>query len=219
MKNHFFTLIELLVVIAIIAILAAMLLPALSAARERSLSASCQGNLRQLAVGYLSYADEFSYTPPVWSSNRWMNSITPFVENGDVKTENSIFRCPVDRRDGVETSYGINQTYPRDPEKRRREDLLWYGLSFSKIKNPSGFIILADACKYYIGKDVEGRGSTVMVDGEMVVSGGVYSNLALRHQMNFNAVFADGHAEYLAYNSSLNTASWDYNGERDEDFN
>lgn len=218
MQRVFFTLIELLVVIAIIAILAAMLMSSLSAAQQRGWAAGCQNNLRQLAVGYLSYADEFSYTPPVWSSNRWMNSIARFVENGDVKTENSIFRCPVDRRDGVETSYGINQTYPRDPECRRREDLLWYGLSFSKIKNPSGFIILADACKYYIGKDVEGRGSTVMMDGEMVVSGGIYSNLALRHQMNFNAAFADGHTEYLPYNSTLNTAYWDYNNDRDEDF-
>lgn len=82
-SNRRFTLIELLIVIAIIAILAAMLLPALNKARATARVATCKGNMKSMAQGLLLYsgdsADTLPFHPgktgPVWNSLYWMQTL------------------------------------------------------------------------------------------------------------------------------------------------
>jgi len=88
-----FTLIEMLMVIAVIALIAAMLLPALSKAKQSGRRTACASNLRQLSVALSIYTGENEGDfPPIHQTNRWPSQLYRGYENFDV------LLCPADRQ-------------------------------------------------------------------------------------------------------------------------
>jgi prepilin-type N-terminal cleavage/methylation domain-containing protein/prepilin-type processing-associated H-X9-DG protein len=109
-----FTLIELLVVIAIIAILAAMLLPALARAKQKAQMIRCTSNEKQIALGYMMYAqDQGDYLPVAGvsipsgvSPVGWFLDISPYLTRAStnaasLSASNSVVACPSSKVTGA----------------------------------------------------------------------------------------------------------------------
>ena len=166
--RHAFTLIELLVVVAIIAILAALLLPALSRARQAARKTACINNVRQINLGLRMYADDHADAiravtnkEPLWAT--YKETIQPYLSRGGSGTNDALFVCPADDFDcdnpsiselflfsqvagkgfyrQAEThhsSYAFNGAAPDDPETRMG------GKPFSSVREPARLVLVGE---------------------------------------------------------------------------
>ncbi len=223
MKKKNFTLIELLVVIAIIAILAAMLLPALNATRGKARTIRCTNNQKQFGTAFNMYTDAYngtypyashpSNTKPFWTTLMMWAGVLEIPNDNPSTTVGSInelgiWNCPENAEQRFPayqdvarkcTSYGANGWAAYNPATGTDN---WdtypgfLGAKTSKIKRPSTLFALMDATSYRIDST---NATGILSPGVPNLYIDSVNTVDYRHAGSVNMLYADGHTGNLKH--------------------
>lgn len=214
-----FTLIELLVVIAIIALLAAILFPAFSSARELARRTSCASNLRQMGLGLQQYTQDYDERLPINDTfttgslerNDLFDLLDPYVKS------HQVWLCPsasdaqiYKSNSGFQRTYSINQLYGGADNFFEKSVVS----SLASVIQPAESIAMGDGQPVgssnvfgyqVIGSNLDYRAG----DGKLANSlgGDSQGQFAFRHHNGANFLFFDSHVKWLSIGQTAKRSS------------
>ena len=185
-----FTLIELLVVIAIIAILAAMLLPAIARAKDQAWSTKCLNNYRQIGIACTMYANDHNDALPLSAHQgaSWVGSLQSYLAG------TNLWRCPRDQNKTRLYSSAINDfLLPPVPGETRKD----YSKNSTLPCACATFLMgetktNATGDHFHFADPFEGGYAPPFFAAQVDVE---------RHKKSANYLYVDGHVERLSWNA------------------